>query len=205
VPRLLVATSNPGKLREFRCLVPETFEVIGLNAVDVQMPPEEGESFLEIASTKAQAAAQQSGVLSLADDSGLEVVYLGGAPGVRSARYAGEPADPVANRRALLTALHGVPPDERGARFVCAVALAGPSGVIATGVGVLEGAILNEERGDRGFGYDPLFVLADGRTVAELLDEEKNALSHRASALKQIMPVLSSIRAGADEAAHRPH
>jgi len=205
VSKLLIATSNPGKLLEFRSLVPESFEVVGLDGTDVQLPPEEGESFLEIAATKALAAAEQSGLLSLADDSGLEVNYLGGGPGVRSARYAGEPADPAANRLALLKALCGVPPDERGARFVAAIALAAPSGVLATGVGAWDGAILNEERGKRGFGYDPLFVLADGRTVAELLDEEKNALSHRAKAFEQILPVLLSQRPGADEALYRRH
>jgi len=199
VPKLLVATSNPGKLREFHALVPERFDVLDLNDVNVQLPPEEGASFLEIAATKALAAAQQSGLLTIADDSGLEVDFLHGAPGVRSARYAGEPPDPAANRRALLKALMGVPLPQRGARFVCAVALASPSGVVATGVGTWDGAILNEERGERGFGYDPLLVLADGRTVAELLDEEKNALSHRAKAFKQIMPVLLSINMGTGE------
>jgi XTP/dITP diphosphohydrolase len=199
VSKLLIASSNLGKLLEFRALVPESFEVVGLDDTDVRLPPEVGESFLEIASMKALAAAEQSGMLSLADDSGLEVDYLGGAPGVRSARYAGEPANPAANRRALLKALCGVPHDERGARFVAAIALAAASGVIATGVGAWDGAILNAERGERGFGYDPLFVLADGRTVAELLDEEKNALSHRAKAFEQILPVLISRPAGADE------
>lgn len=203
MPKLLIATRNPGKLLEFRSLVPESFEVVGLDDTDVQLPPEEGASFLEIASTKALAAAEQSGMVSLADDSGLEVNYLSGAPGVRSARFAGEPADPAANRQALLNALCGVPRDERGARFVAAMALAAPSGVIATGVGTWDGAILNEERGERGFGYDALFVLADGRTVAELLDEEKNALSHRAKAFGQILPVLLSQCAGADQTPHR--
>lgn len=201
--KLLIATSNPGKLLEFRSLIPESFEVVGLDDVEVQLPPEEGESFLEIASTKALSAAGQSGMLCLADDSGLEVSYLNGAPGVRSARYAGEPADPTANRRALLEVLQGVPHDDRGARFVAAIALAAPSGVIATGVGAWDGAILDEERGERGFGYDPLFILADGRTVAELLDEEKNALSHRAKAFGQILPVLLSQCSGADETPHR--
>jgi XTP/dITP diphosphohydrolase len=203
VSKLLIATSNPGKLLEFRSLIPESFDVVGLDDTDVQLPLEEGESFLEIAVSKALAAAEQSGMLSLADDSGLEVSYLGGEPGVRSARYAGEPADPAANRQALLNALCGVPRDERSARFVAAIALAAPSGVIATGVGAWDGAILNEERGERGFGYDPLFVLADGRTVAELLDGEKNALSHRAKAFRQILPVLLAQPAGADETPQR--
>jgi XTP/dITP diphosphohydrolase len=192
VAKLLVATSNQGKLLEFRAMLTGAFEVFGLNDVDVQMPPEEGESFLDIATTKALTAAQQSGLLTLADDSGLEVDFLLGAPGIRSARYAGEPANPAVNRQALLAALHGVPLEERGARFVCAVALAVPSGIIATSVGYWDGAILSEERGERGFGYDSLFLLADGRTVAELLDEEKNALSHRAKAINQIMPILLS-------------
>lgn len=189
---VLVASSNPGKVREFRALVPAEIDVLGLNDVCVQLPPEDGDSFLDIASIKALAAARQSGLLSLADDSGLEVDALQGAPGIRSARYAGEPPDAATNRRALLEAMRSVPPVERGARFVCAVALASPAGILATGVGVWEGAILDAERGERGFGYDPLFLLADGRTVAELLDEEKNALSHRARAFSRVLPTLLS-------------
>jgi XTP/dITP diphosphohydrolase len=192
--KLLVATSNPGKVLEFRALVPDGFQVLGLDDVHVGLPPEEGTTFHEIAATKALTAAQKSGLLSVADDSGLEVDHLNGAPGIRSARFAGEPPDPAANRTALLEALRNVPREERAARFVCAIALALPSGLVATGLGVWEGAILDVERGERGFGYDPLFVLADGRTVAELLDEEKNALSHRAKAFKQILPTLLRLK-----------
>jgi XTP/dITP diphosphohydrolase len=192
--KLLVATSNPGKLLEFRALVPDGIQVLGLDDVHVRLPPEEGTSFPEIAATKALTAARQSGLLSVADDSGLEVDHLNGAPGLRSARFAGEPPDPAANRRALLEALRNVPREERAARFICAIALALPTGLVATGLGVWEGAILDVERGERGFGYDPLFVLADGRTVAELLDEEKNALSHRAQAFRQILPSLLRLK-----------
>jgi XTP/dITP diphosphohydrolase len=201
---LLIASSNAGKLLEFRALVPAGIDVIGLNDAEVRLPSEDGNSFLEIAAVKALVAARQSGMLSLADDSGLEVAYLQGAPGVRSARFAGEPANAAANRRALLKALSGVPPDQREARFVCAVALATPAGIAATGVGTWGGAILDRERGERGFGYDSLFVLADGRTVAELLDVEKNALSHRARAFKQILPRLLSIIAGPDDSNSHP-
>jgi XTP/dITP diphosphohydrolase len=189
---VLVATSNPGKLREFGALVPVNIQVLGLDDVDVRLPPEAGESFLEIAKLKALTAAQQSGLLTLADDSGLEVEHLHGAPGIRSARFAGEPPDAAANRRVLLDVMRHVPANGRAARFVCAVSLASPSGILATGVGEWRGAILDQERGEGGFGYDSLFQLPDGRTVAELLDEEKNAMSHRAKAIHAILPSLIS-------------
>lgn len=144
----------------------------------------------ENADLKALVAARQSGMLALADDSGLEVEALGGAPGVRSARYAGEPPDEARNRRALLEALAHVPASGRSARFVCAVTIASPTGRVWISEGVLHGTILDHERGSGGFGYDSLFLLGDGRTVAELLDEEKNLMSHRGVAIKAILPKL---------------
>jgi XTP/dITP diphosphohydrolase len=187
---VLIATSNPGKLREFRRLLPDDVVLLDLRDVGVMLPEERGASFREIAEQKALIAAQQSGLLALADDSGLEVDALAGAPGVRSARYAGEPADAARNRQALLAAMAGIPSSERTARFVCAVTIASPAGVIRTREGELRGSILEYERGTRGFGYDSLFLLPSGRTVAELLDEEKSAVSHRGKAVRAILPAL---------------
>jgi XTP/dITP diphosphohydrolase len=123
---------------------------------------------------------------------------LGGAPGVYSARFAGEPPDDAKNRRALLDALATIPMMNRGARFVCAVTIASPCGRIWISNGVLNGTILDHERGLGGFGYDSLFLLEDGRTVAELLDEEKNAMSHRSVAIKAILPKLEEAIAAHD-------
>lgn len=192
MPPLLIATNNPGKLREFRALIPVHIASVSLADVNVEMPSEHGSSFREIANRKALFAARESGLVTLADDSGLEVDALAGAPGVRSARYAGEPADDALNRTRLLSTLTGLPLSERGARFVCALTIASSNGLIWTSEGSLRGTIFDRERGTRGFGYDSLFLLPDGRMLAELLDEEKNAMSHRAMAMANILPRLLS-------------
>jgi XTP/dITP diphosphohydrolase len=158
--------------------------------VELTSPEETGATFRENADLKALYAARSSGIVALADDSGLEVDALAGAPGVQSARFAGEPADDARNRKALLTALSGIPKERRQARFVCAVAIATPRGIVATSQGVVSGTILDHERGSRGFGYDALFLLPSGRTFAELLDEEKNEMSHRSVAIRKILPQL---------------
>lgn len=195
---MLVATSNPGKIHELRKLLPSELSILSLDDVGLVSPEETGDTLRENADLKALVAATQSGLLSLADDSGLEVVALAGAPGVRSARYAGEPPDEARNRRALLDALSDVPPGSRSARFVCAVTIASPDGHIWTSDGVLHGTILDYERGSGGFGYDSVFLLPNGRTVAELLDEEKNAMSHRGVAIKAILPKLRAAIAAHD-------
>jgi XTP/dITP diphosphohydrolase len=189
-PQLLVASSNPGKLREIRALLPTDVAVLSLEDVGLESPEETGATFRENADLKALYAARASGILALADDSGLEVEALAGQPGVRSARFAGEPPDDARNRQALLTALSGIPNERRDARFVCAVTIATPEGVVGTSQGVVNGTILDHERGARGFGYDALFLLPNGRTIAELLDEEKNAVSHRSVAIRTILPEL---------------
>jgi len=189
-PQLLVASSNPGKVREIRALLPIHISIIGLEDVGLTPPEETGATLRENANLKALSAAGASGVLTLADDSGLEVEALAGEPGVRSARFAGEPPDDAKNRKALLAALSGVPKERRGARFVCAVTIATPDGIVGTSQGVVDGTILDHERGSRGFGYDSLFLLPSGRTIAELLDEEKNAMSHRSVAIRNILPQL---------------
>ena len=187
---LLVATSNVGKLREMRALIPAAIAVAGLADLGIAMPEETGATFWEISRDKALFAARASGLLSLADDSGLEVDALAGRPGVRSARYSGEPPNDARNRALLLAQLSGLPPSERGARFVCAVTIASPQGFVWTSEGELRGTIFDRERGTGGFGYDSVFLLPDGRTVAELLDEEKNTMSHRAEAMSRILPML---------------
>ena len=161
-----------------------------MHDLGLESPEETGATLRENADLKALYAARSSGMLALADDSGLEVDALGGAPGVRSARFAGEPPDDARNREALLAALADIPPGRRDARFICAVTIATPDGIIWTSEGMLSGTILDHERGTRGFGYDSVFLLPDGRTVAELLDEEKNAMSHRSAAIREILPPL---------------
>jgi XTP/dITP diphosphohydrolase len=185
--QLLIASSNSGKIREIRALLPPNIAVIGLEDLGLTSPAETGATLRENADLKAVHAAKASGMLVLADDSGLEVAALAGAPGVRSARYAGEPGNDARNRKALLTALRHVPTEDRQARFVCAVTIATPDGIVGTSEGVLNGTILDHERGSRGFGYDSVFMLPDGRTVAELLDEEKNLMSHRSVAIREIL------------------
>jgi XTP/dITP diphosphohydrolase len=188
--RLLLASSNAGKVREIHALLPSDITVHSLDDLGLRPPEETGATLRENADLKALYAARASGILALADDSGLEVAALAGWPGVRSARFAGEPPNDAKNRRALLEALSGVPPEGRNARFVCAVTIATPDGIVGTSQGVVSGTILDHERGSRGFGYDALFLLPNGRTIAELLDEEKNEMSHRSVAIRKILPQL---------------
>jgi XTP/dITP diphosphohydrolase len=198
---LIVATSNPGKLREFQTLLADfPFELHSLGELGIVPPEESGATFLENAMLKARHAAAAAaavgiggapmhGVAALADDSGLEVDALGGAPGIFSARYAGEGAGDEANNAKLVAALAGIPAERRRARYRCALVLvlgeedAAP--LIAEGV--WEGSILDSPRGAGGFGYDPYFFLADAeRTAAQLDPEEKNRLSHRGIALRAL-------------------
>jgi XTP/dITP diphosphohydrolase len=198
---LIVATTNPGKLREFRALLSDLpFELYGLGELGVAPPEESGASFLENALLKARhaaAAAQAAGlrgpsgldVAAIADDSGLEVDALGGAPGIFSARYAGVGADDAANNAKLLSALAGVPLERRRARYRCALVLVTAPSDAAPLIaeGVWEGSILDSPRGSGGFGYDPYFWLPDlGVTAAQLDPSEKNRLSHRGIAMRAL-------------------
>lgn len=187
---LLLATSNQGKRRELLAFLPADIEVITLADLNLTLPPEDGESFVEIASVKAAFAGKASGLITLADDSGLEVDALSGAPGIRSARYAGDPGDDAKNRDRLLADLRDVDERRRSARFRCAVAISHPDGRVKTGEGFCAGSIGFDEIGDNGFGYDSLFRLADGRTMAQLHSAEKNQISHRARAFEVIFPTL---------------
>ena len=198
LPRLLIATGNPGKAAEFTLLLegsgwqPVTSADLGLAPVDIV---ESGRSYLENAVTKAVRHSEASGLPSLGDDSGLEVDALEGRPGVLSARYGGSRAPGAAGRNALLLdELRGVPPGRRGARFRAVVALALPGGRMWVREGAVEGRIAEAPRGAAGFGYDPLFELPDGRTMAEL-GEEKHDFSHRARAVRALFPLLQRLSA----------
>ncbi len=196
--RVLVGTTNPGKLREILAILGDIPGIEWVAPGKVPEVQEAGTTFLANAVLKARAIARATGLPTLADDSGLEVEALGGAPGVRSARFAGEPPDPAANNRKLLASLAGV--RSRRARFRTAAALALPDGRVWTGEGALDGEIAPEPRGSGGFGYDPLFIpRGETRTLAELSPEEKNRLSHRRKALEALRPVLQALASGDDE------
>jgi XTP/dITP diphosphohydrolase len=191
-PRLVLATSNRGKVREIRELLSGTgWDAVTVADLGIPAPTvlETGRSYLENAVAKAVAYASATGLPALADDSGLEVDALDGRPGPLSARYGGPAADDAARCARLLAELEGVPPARRGARFRCTIALARPGNAAAVREGTLEGRIADATRGESGFGYDPVFELPDGRTVAEI-GAEKQQLSHRARALRAIAEVL---------------
>lgn len=195
--KLVLATRNQGKVREMSELLgPQGIEIISLAEFpelgDVE---EDGDTFRENAIKKASAVCEQTGLMALADDSGLEVDALDGAPGVHSARFAGEPKDDAANNRKLLDLLSGVPPEQRTARFRCVIAIAVPDGWAYTADGTCEGVIAEEPRGSGGFGYDPLFYLPEyGKTFAELDLETKNKISHRGRALAGALDILSELK-----------
>ena len=196
LPSLLVGTRNPGKVREIETILGDVpWRIRSLQEFsELDVPAETGETYADNAIIKARFYARATGICALADDSGLEVEALDGAPGVFSARYAGAGASDADRRTLLLSQLAQVPTDQRHARFVCAVAIATPAGpVLNISEGTCEGAIIFEPRGSGGFGYDPLFV-PDGftQTFAELSDTIKNQLSHRARALLKTREFLLS-------------
>jgi XTP/dITP diphosphohydrolase len=204
--RLLVATRSTHKLRELRELLAlNDTELVSLDELAIAGDPvEDGETFETNAAIKARFGLRASGLPTLADDSGIEVDALGGAPGVRTRRYAGEDATDQANNAKLLDALRGLPPDERGARYVCVLALAlpdarGPRGgvrLISTR-GTCRGRIAATPRGTGGFGYDPVFEPASeppgGLTLGLWTPAEKHAISHRARAARRMAPRLAEL------------
>lgn len=208
--RVLLATGNPHKLDEVRpVLLPLGIEVVGLDSLD-SIPPEpveDGPTFEVNARIKATEYARLTGRICLADDSGLEVDALDGAPGVHSARWSGEGGGraerDLANNRKLIDAMQVIPEAARTARFVCAMCLAAPDGrILAESRGTFEGTIVTDPRGNNGFGYDPhLLVLGEDRTSAELTSEEKNARSHRGKASRTIAALIAD---GALFASERP-
>jgi XTP/dITP diphosphohydrolase len=183
--RVALATSNPGKLREIRAILSDLpVEWLEPGVLPPVRLPEEGDDYAANARAKARAVAEQTGEWALADDSGIEVDALGGAPGPRSARFGGPDLDDAGRVRALLDAVARSGRRERGARFVCVAALAGPAGELVTSRGEVAGELLQAPRGSGGFGYDPIFRVAGrGETMAELPEAEKNQISHRARAL----------------------
>lgn len=193
--RLLIATQNPGKVREFQALLaPLDTDICFPTDIDLDIDiPEDGDTYADNASQKALTYARASGLLTLADDSGLEVDALDGAPGIHSARYApGHDADRV---EALLAHLQGVPLEQRTARFRCVVVIVSPDGkTIHNAEGVCEGRITFASAGQGGFGYDPVFFLPEYNcTMAQLPKEEKNRISHRARAVHAALPTLRNL------------
>jgi len=191
--QLLVATTNEGKLNEYRSLLAGlplewwSLADVGLQNTDVE---ESGSTFVENALLKARTYQQLSNLNVLSDDSGLCVDYLNGAPGIYSARYA---ATPQARIERVLTALSDVPEPQRGAQFVCVVVLVTTNNVTLISEGVVQGMIAEAPIGEQGFGYDPIFRLTDGRTVAQLSATEKNALSHRGVAVAKLRPLVHAL------------
>ena len=194
--KLLLATNNPGKVREFRELLAECgWEIVAPADVGIALEVEEtGTTYEENALLKAEAFSQASGMAALADDSGLEVDALGGAPGVYSARYAGRDTTHRDKIEVLLHTLRDVPDDRRTARFRAVIVVALPDGRRFTSEGVCEGRIAYAPRGDGGFGYDPIFLVTGGpRTMAEISADEKNRISHRARAAAAMCEILRKL------------
>lgn len=191
--RVIFATGNAGKMKEIRMILAdlevqgEPVEILSMKEAGIVLDIEEnGKSFLENAIIKAKAvAAAGNGAIVLADDSGLEIDYLNREPGIYSARYMGEYTSYHEKNSNLIERLSGVPDEKRTARFVCAIACVLPDGQVLTEEAVIEGRIGYEEKGENGFGYDPIFMVpAYGKSTAELTEEEKNEISHRGKALR---------------------
>ena len=194
--RLLLATNNQGKARELKSLLRDIpFEIVTPSEIGIDAEVKENvNSFEENAGLKASALAKQSGLLTLADDSGLEVDALGGEPGVLSHRYAGEGATDEDRVRYLLTKLEGVPQEKRTARFCCSIAVATPEGEVELFSGECQGFITFEPKGTLGFGYDPIFYFPElGKTMAELPLAEKNQVSHRGKAASKAIELLKRL------------
>ena len=205
-PRLVLATRNAGKLRELRELLRGRIEgldvdtqVIDAAAAGVPDVPETGVTFEENSLLKARAVAAATGLPAIADDSGLSVDVLGGAPGIFSARWSGEHGNDQGNLDLLLAQLADIGPEHRGAAFICAATLAVPGGPDVVEHGELRGTLLTQPRGSGGFGYDPI-LQPDGetRSCAELSGPEKNAISHRGQAFRALLPAIVRVLAGSE-------
>lgn len=201
IHRVVLATHNPHKVLELRRIlhsehhVHSGIELLGLDWFPTMEPvAETGMTFAENALLKARAAAEHSGLVSVADDSGLSVEALNGMPGVLSARWSGQHGDDEANLRLVLAQLADTPDDRRGAAFVCAAAAAAPDGRELVVEGRLEGTLTRKPRGSHGFGYDPIFQpLGSSATTAEMTPEEKDAISHRGVAFRELAGRLTEL------------
>ena len=199
---ILVATSNPGKLAELSQMLDADVEWLSLKDFPrLNEVIEDGLTFEENARKKALGYAEQTGLWTIADDSGLAVDILDGEPGIHSARFSGEKSPETdrtlhdhKNMAKLLELLKDTPQQKRTARFVCAICLASPGKILAETKGYLEGKIANETKGENGFGYDPIFYISGkNKTVAELTSDKKNQISHRANAVKKLKPLLNNL------------
>lgn len=201
--KVVLATHNQGKLRELREILRGAIEGLNVDtevvsAAEIELPDvvEDGVTFAENSLLKARAAAAATGMIAIADDSGLSVDVLGGAPGIFSARWAGQHGDDAANLNLLLAQLGDIADEHRGARFMCAASMATPHGDTAVEHGELPGILLHEARGEGGFGYDPILAPTEltgelaGKSCAEIGPEVKNSMSHRARAFKALIPHL---------------
>lgn len=194
--RIIFATGNAGKMKEIRMILADLgMPVVSMKEAGVSVEIEEnGSSFEENAVIKARTIMEQTGEITMADDSGLEIDALNKEPGIYSARYMGEDTSYEIKNQNLLDRLQGVPEEKRTARFVCAVACAFPDGRVFTATRTMEGIIAEESRGENGFGYDPIFYLPEkGCTSAEISAEEKNELSHRGKALRAMRQQLEEL------------
>ena len=195
LPRLIVASNNQNKLKEFRAILGAVYDIVSMREAGVDAEIEEnGTTFEENALIKANYVMNATGCSAIADDSGLEVDALGGAPGVYSARYCGRHGDDEANNDLLLENLRNVPAPRTG-RYVAAIALVRPGRAPIVRRGVCDGEILFERRGQGGFGYDPLFLCETGETFAEVSMETKNAVSHRKRGIAAVLAALQEERA----------
>jgi XTP/dITP diphosphohydrolase len=198
--KILVATTNPGKIAELRAMLDLDVEWVGLaDFPNINEIKEDSETFSENARKKAVGYAKQTGLWTIADDSGLVVDALGGEPGVKSARFSGAKEKDRKlldhkNMQKILKLLEGVPKEKRKARFVCCLCLASPEKILIEAQGKLEGFIAEKEMGTNGFGYDPIFFVPKlNKTVAQLPREEKNAISHRGNAIRKLKPLLEEL------------
>ena len=206
--KILVATTNPGKIAELRAMLDLDIEWLGLSDFgDIDEIEEDGTTFAENARKKAAGYAKAAGLWTIADDSGLVVDALGGAPGVKSARFSGEKLKDEdrtlidhRNIAKVLELLKGLPQEKRAAKFVCCLCLASPERILVETKGTLEGLITDREIGENGFGYDPIFFVPHlDKTVAQLTREEKNAISHRGNAIRKLKPLLEGLLCGRKE------
>ena len=193
--KLIFATNNEGKVNEIRQILGDGYEVYSLKDLDIHTNiVEDGKTFEENAQIKARAICRQTNEMVLADDSGFEVDYLGGEPGIYSARYLGEDTSYEIKNAEILRRCEQAKEEERTARIVCAIACAYPDGRVETTKGVIEGRLAYEPKGTNGFGYDPIFYLPErGCTTGEMEPEEKNKISHRGIALRKMVEKLNRL------------